>query len=145
MLAIAADRYVTRSLEVYGEYCPAEWRLLEQMVKPGMTVVEAGANIGTHTVPLARLCAPGKLWAFEPQPRVFQVLCANLALNDIGNVLAYPEASGEADGFVAVPDLDYGRSGNFGGVGVLPSDTQTAGVACGSPRWTACRCRPAMC
>jgi FkbM family methyltransferase len=120
MLALVHDRFVTRSLAEYGEYCPAEWKLLEQLVKPGMTVVELGANIGTHTVPMARLCAPGRLWAFEPQPRVFQVLCANLALNDIGNVLAYPDAGGEAEGFAVMPQIDYGVVGNFGGVGVLP-------------------------
>lgn len=118
MLALAGDRYITGSLEAYGEFSPAEWALLEQLVKPGMTVVEAGANIGTHSVPLARRCFPGPLYLFEPQQRVFQILCANLALNDIANAFAYPEACAEASGFVVVPPLDYGAQNNFGGVSV---------------------------
>jgi FkbM family methyltransferase len=118
MLALALDRYITRSLEVYGEFSGAEWALLAQMVKPGMTVVEVGANIGTHSVPLARACFPGPLYLFEPQQRVFQILCANLALNDVTNAIAYPEACGDAPGFVVVPPLDYGAEYNFGGVSV---------------------------
>jgi FkbM family methyltransferase len=122
MLGLPQDVYVTRSLEVYGEYCPREWQLLKQLIKPGMTVVEVGANIGTHTVPMAQACAPGRLYAFEPQQRVFQVLCANLALNNIGNAVVFPEGSGEAASFAVVPPLDYEAVGNFGGVS-LKADT----------------------
>jgi FkbM family methyltransferase len=118
MVALAGDRYITRSLEVYGEFSGAEWALLAQMVKPGMTVVEVGANIGTHSVPLARACFPGPLYLFEPQQRVFQILCANLALNEVTNAIAYPEACGETPGFVVVPPLDYSAVYNFGGVSV---------------------------
>jgi FkbM family methyltransferase len=116
MLALAGDVYITRSLLVYGEYCPAEARMLAQIVAPGMTVIEAGANMGTHTVALARGCAPGTLYAFEPQQRVFQILCANLALNDIGNVCAFPEGCGAEAGWANIPELDYAASGDFGGV-----------------------------
>lgn len=118
MIGLAGDRYITRSLEVYGEFSAAEWALFAQVVKPGMTVVEVGANIGTHSVPLARACSPGPLYLFEPQQRVFQILCANLALNGVRNAVAYPEACGDVAGFVVVPPLDYGADFNFGGVSV---------------------------
>jgi hypothetical protein len=98
MLALRTDFYMTRSFELYGEYCPEEWRMLKQVIRSGMTVVEAGANMGAHSVNMARACAPGAFYAFEPQPRIFQILCANLALNDIGNAIAYPEGCGEAKG-----------------------------------------------
>lgn len=116
MVALRTDYYMTRSLELYGEYCPEEWRMLRQMIRPGMTVVEVGANMGVHSVDLARACAPGPFFAFEPQPRIFQVLCANLALNDIANAFAYPEGCGEAEGAAIVPAVDYGQQGNFGGL-----------------------------
>ena len=58
MIGLVGDRYITRSLEVYGEFSGAEWALFAQVVKPGMTVVEVGANIGAHSVPLARACFP---------------------------------------------------------------------------------------
>ena len=129
MLVLAGDVYVARSLMVYGEYCPDEARALAQLVKPGMTVIEVGANMGTHTVALARGCAPGLLYAFEPQHRVFQILCANLALNDIGNVRAYPEASGAEAGWATIPQVDYAAVGNFGGVSVEGGAASGAGSA----------------
>src|ERR1700744_363587 len=95
MLGLAGDLYITRSLEVYGEFSYGEWLLFSQIVKPGRAVVEIGANIGAHSVPLARACAPGPLYLFEPQQRGFQILCANLVLNGITNAIAYPEACGE--------------------------------------------------
>ena len=120
MLAFGGDLYVTPCLEKAGIYAPEEWGLLARMVQPGMTVVEIGANIGAHTVPLAKACAPGVLHAFEPQQRVFQVMCANLVLNGLANVIAHPDACGEADGSAMVPWLDYEADNNFGGVPVLP-------------------------
>jgi FkbM family methyltransferase len=135
MLALAADSYITRSLELYGEFSPGEWDLFDQIVRRGMTVVEAGANIGAHTVPLARRCAPGRLHAFEPQQRVFQILCANLALNGVGNVLAYPEACAAEAGVVVLPELDYSRGGNYGGVSVQAADS--AGLKVTARRSTA--------
>jgi FkbM family methyltransferase len=116
MWALRTDAYITRCLEIYGEYCEAEADLFRQLVQPGMTVVEAGANIGAHTVMLARACAPGRLIAFEPQQRAFQLLCTNLTLNEIANVTAYPEALGAAAGVVELPAVDYAAAGNFGSV-----------------------------
>lgn len=128
MMALATDRFITGSLETYGEFSGAEWQMLAQIVKPGHTVVEVGANIGTHSVPLARACFPGPLYLFEPQQRVFQILCANLALNDIKNALAYPEACAETEGFVVVPVIDYSAPGNFGGVSVSPEGSGVRGL-----------------
>lgn len=128
MMALAGDRYITRSLELYGEFSGAEWALLAQIVKPGMTVVEVGANIGAHSVALAKACFPGALYLFEPQQRVFQILCANLALNGVRNAIAYPEASGDAEGFVVVPPIDYGSVDNFGGVSVQADGEGVAGA-----------------
>ena len=122
MLALPGDAYVTRCLEVYGEFSPGERALMEQLVAPGTVVVEVGANIGAHTVTLARACAPGPLYAFEPQQRVFQILCANLVLNGIENVVASPDACGAQPGEAMIPHMDYGRDGNFGAVSLNTED-----------------------
>lgn len=116
MLVLDNDAYVGRSLALYGEYGPGEWKLLRQLIEPGMTVVEIGANVGAHSIDMAKACAPGDFYAFEPQPRLFQLLCANLALNNIENAMAYPDACGAADGWAAIPRLDYGQAANFGGL-----------------------------
>lgn len=116
MWVFSSDVYVSRSLALYGEYCAAEANVFRQLVKPGQTVVEAGANIGSHSVLLARLCAPGPVFAFEPQRRVFQVLCTNLTINGVRNAHAYPEALGAEDGEALIPEMDFTAPGNFGGI-----------------------------
>ena len=124
MLGLVTDQYITPALDLYGEYCPEEGRVLRQMIKRGMTVMEVGANMGSHSVDMARACAPGPFFAFEPQPRLFQILCANLALNDVANAFAYPDAVGEAEGEAVVPLIDYAQSGNFGGIGLEAAGTR---------------------
>ena len=121
MWTLSGDAYITPSLELYGEYCPGDSELYSQIVRPGMTVVEAGANIGAHTIMLARRCAPGLLYAFEPQQRVFQLLCANLVINQIDNVRAFPDGAGEATGSAFIPPVDYGSQRNFGNVALQAS------------------------
>src|SRR5690349_20985369 len=115
MYALAGDTIIGRCLQTYGEWSLAEWNVQAQFVKPGRTVVEVGANIGVHTVAMARACHPGALYAFEPQPVIFDLLNRNLALNGVSNVVARPEACGAAMGEASIPPLDYGRQANFGG------------------------------
>ena len=76
------DRFIGKSLELYGEYSEGEIDLFRQVVQPGTIVLEIGANIGTHTLFFARQVGhDGLVIAFEPQRLVFQCLCANMALN----------------------------------------------------------------
>ncbi len=111
------DRYIGRSLEAYGEYVDDEIRLLLAMIEPGDFVVEAGANMGADTVPLARrVGAKGHVLAIEPQRIVHQLLCANVALNGLVNVTTPWCAVGAAAGEAVVPPIDYGKLHNFGGV-----------------------------
>ncbi len=113
------DIYVGQAIERYGEYGEIEARVLRQLCKPGSVAIEVGANIGTHTLVLARAAGPtGFVYAYEAQRIVFQTLCANLALNSITNVDARCAAGGEQAGHVLIPDIDYRQRGNFGGVAV---------------------------
>jgi FkbM family methyltransferase len=111
------DAYIGRSLDLYGEYSEEELEVLTMLVRPDDVMVEAGANIGAHTVPLARRLGPkGRIFAFEPQRLVHQILCANLALNGIVNVVTQPVGLGEAAGRAVVPPIDLLAYYNFGGV-----------------------------
>src|SRR5882724_6319724 len=117
MLYNVNDRYIGRSLDLYGEWAEAELELLGLFIKPGDSVVDVGANLGTHTVFFAHKAgARGAVFAFEPQRVVFQLLCANLALNGLTNVHAYHAAVSRQKGTTSVPDVAYDDAGNFGGV-----------------------------
>jgi FkbM family methyltransferase len=118
------DAYIGRSLQMYGEYSFGETLLFMQVVKPGDLVIEVGANIGAHSVDLARLVGPdGELHAFEPQRIAFQTLCANLALNQSANVRARPIALGSRPGTAQVPTLDPNAPHNFGAASLLDAST----------------------
>lgn len=53
-----------------------------RLVRPGFNVLDIGANIGAHTLHLARLVgADGRVFAFEPTRYAFEKLTRNLALN----------------------------------------------------------------
>jgi FkbM family methyltransferase len=122
------DAYIGRSLDLYGEYSEEELDVLMMLVRPGDVMVEAGANIGAHTVPLARKLGPkGRIFAFEPQRLVHQILCANLALNGLVNVVTQPVGLGEAAGRAVVPPIDLLAYYNFGGV-ALSQDGEGEGV-----------------
>jgi FkbM family methyltransferase len=120
------DQYVGRSLKLYGEYCQGEAALFEQIVKPGNIVVEAGANIGSHTIHLAQLAGDnGQVWAFEPQRLVFQLLAGNMALNSLTNVHCLQKCLGDgSETTLLVPVLDVNKVNNWGG---LALGSRTAG------------------
>lgn len=117
------DIYVGRALIDYGEYSEIEWRMLGQLCRAGDVVVEVGANIGALTVPMAKAVgATGRVIAIEPQPVVYQTLCANLALNCLLNVEARNFGCGAAPGTLRLPPIDYAVENNFGAVPLVGGD-----------------------
>lgn len=112
------DMYIGKSIEKYGEFSYLESKLFEQICKEGDIVFEIGANIGAHTIKLSKLVGNGFVFAFEPQRMVFQSLCANLAINSISNVFAYQEAISDENGTILIPEYDFSKINNFGGINI---------------------------
>ena len=70
------------SIYLLGGFEPATLRRYERLVRPGDHVLDIGANVGAHTLPLARIAGPqGRVDAFEPTRFAIGKLRANLALN----------------------------------------------------------------
>jgi FkbM family methyltransferase len=117
------DVFIGRALDLYGEYSEFEVALFSLFLKPGMMVIEVGSNIGTHTVPIAKLVgATGRVLAFEPQRVLHQYLCANIVMNGLLNVWAKQAAVGATHGMIGVPPLNYAEPNNFGGVALVDPD-----------------------
>jgi FkbM family methyltransferase len=70
------------SIYLLGAFERSTVLTLEKLVKPGDIVFDIGANIGAHTLGLARSVGPtGRVFAFEPSDFAFEKLKQNLALN----------------------------------------------------------------
>lgn len=123
------DTFIGASLDAYGEWCEYEIDFLRKFIKPGDTVIDVGANIGTHVVAFSRMVGKGgKVFAFEPQPRIFKILEANIQLNHLENVLFADKAVGADQIEILIPTLppDTERF-NFGSVGLTGSSPGICG------------------
>lgn len=84
------------SLEHYGEYLQGQLELLASLVTPGSTVMEVGAGVGAHAVPLSQMLGPsGHLLAAEPRRVHGRVLRQNLASNGRHNVTVLRRGIGD--------------------------------------------------
>lgn len=104
----ALDVNVGSRLRNQGTFIVAQSYAMQALLEPGDVVVDAGANIGAYTVPFAVKVGPqGTVYAFEPFRRLFQLVCANVAANGLGNVHAVHAALGKGEERLRVrsPDL----------------------------------------
>jgi tRNA G37 N-methylase Trm5 len=70
------------SIYLLGAFEPETRRALKGAVKPDYVVFDVGANVGAHTLTLARCVGKsGKVYAFEPSDFAFAKLRRNLSLN----------------------------------------------------------------
>jgi FkbM family methyltransferase len=61
------DRYLDREIEQHGCFETRTTDIVRQWVRPGMKILDVGANIGYFTTVFADLVGPtGHVWAFEP-------------------------------------------------------------------------------
>ncbi|HEV7764304.1 MAG TPA: FkbM family methyltransferase [Thermoanaerobaculia bacterium] len=82
-----------------GEFEKDVRAAIAEHCKPGMTVIDIGANVGAHALLFARLVAPnGRVVAFEPTEYAFRKLERNVALNPSFNVTTVHTALAEEAG-----------------------------------------------
>lgn len=86
----------------------------EELLRPGQTVVEVGANEGWFSMLAAKLVGPtGVVVACEPQERLWPAILKNIALNDFAAVKLLPFAIGREWGSGEInlyPSLNTGSS-----------------------------------
>ena len=81
------DSAVSNHLFVHKTWEPEETQLVANLLKPGDVFVDIGANIGYFTLLASTSVGPaGRVFAFEPEPRNFALLCKNSQVNHCSNV-----------------------------------------------------------
>ncbi len=130
-LTLAADNTIGATIVRTGIWAPKDVAFFRTVVRPGMTVLDVGANIGHHTVLYSSLVGPtGRVIAFEPQSVIFQLLAGNVAINGCENTSVVQSCVGEGEGTVHLYPINYHDASNFGALGV-DSDAAQRGEAAG--------------
>src|SRR5262249_24056767 len=105
---------IAREVCLTGRYEPQETRLVQAILKPGMSFVDVGANWGYFTLLAAQQVGTnGKVVSLEPDPRLFPVLAANIAMNGLRQASALQVAAASEPGWLPLAGFDE-RMGNFG-------------------------------
>lgn len=96
----ASDMSVTPHLVTDGVWEKAITDAFIARLKPGMTVVDVGANYGYYSLLAGsyvgwdgRSMSKGHVYAFEPNPRTFEILSKNIHVNGLPSIVkAFPRA-----------------------------------------------------
>lgn len=102
ILASPDDPAVGRHV-LAGVYEPEVVTVFRDVLRPGMGVVDIGANIGLFTMLAASLVGPsGAVLAVEPNPRNARLLEASRRLNGFDQVTVLQAAAGQGIGLLAL-------------------------------------------
>lgn len=72
---------------VFGTWETKVVEAICRLVQPGQVALDIGAHVGYFTLLLAKQVGPsGRVMAFEPNPRIFEILQENVTLNGYRNV-----------------------------------------------------------
>lgn len=108
--------YISKQLLLTGEY---EWyvvNLVANLCSEHSTgaVLDIGANIGIVSLPIAKQFPNYRVYAFEAQSLVAEMLTENINLNNLTNISVASYALGETDGTIELAHPDYNTAENIG-------------------------------
>jgi FkbM family methyltransferase len=78
--SIQAHHFVGQLYEI------EELELLRQHLRPGLAILDVGANIGNHTAFFEKVLGASRIVPIELQPRIMQLFRLNCMLNELRNV-----------------------------------------------------------
>ena len=124
------DQYIGKSIQLLGTWAQDDIDLIASFCelilenKLKMVLYDVGANIGSHTVALAKKFGSRiSIRAFEAQRQVYYTLCGNVAINGLDNVICeYLAVSDKSDETIDIELPDYNTVNNFGGVELIKAE-----------------------
>lgn len=117
------DKYIGRSIEKFGAWAADDIELIKSIIeiqlrdKSQVCFYDVGANIGTHSVALAKHFGSAiKIRSFEAQRQIYYLLCGNVALNGLDNVICeHLAVTDHSQQTIQLLLPDYQQENNFGG------------------------------
>jgi len=104
---------ISREACFMGYYEPQETVLMQNLLRPGMSFVDLGANWGYYTLLGADLVGPtGRVVSFEPHPTLYSLLKKNVSLNGLPCTIL-PIAVADRFGEMTLEGFDK-EDGNWG-------------------------------
>ena len=101
------DHGNTSTIEAYNCY-----QSIKEFSEP--VIFDIGANIGTFTTWMAKSFPKGKIYSFEPQRQVFQMLSGNAAINNLYNVYTYNIGLGKENIKIEFEEPNYFEKNDYG-------------------------------
>ena len=126
MFASREDHAIGRVILETGNYEPHVSRVFTDTLRPGMKVLDLGANIGFFSLLAASLVGPsGRVYSFEPSPKNVRVLCASQAANGFNHIQVIQAAASDKQELLRY--FASSSNGNVGAVGgVRPEEILNA-------------------
>lgn len=113
----------------FGSYEPELRDIMRIVLPPDAIAVDVGANVGWHTLLMARLVGPrGRVLAVEPNPSVREHLLRNVALNRLAQVEVMDCALADAPGMLNFVAPDAGDPASASGHVVLQDNAKSGSI-----------------
>ncbi len=117
MASASFDRWLYLRLHAARFIGADQKAALQRIVRPGMTVLDVGSNLGLYTVLLSGLVGrTGRVISFEPDPDLYALLIKNCDLNGCANVEAHNLALGSAPSRLVLRKRIFNSGANTLGV-----------------------------
>lgn len=81
------DDLISNYINAYGYWEEHLFSLYSQIIKEDFIIIDGGANLGFHTVQFGKLASKGKIYSFEPQNLIYNVLSTNILVNNLSNTV----------------------------------------------------------
>jgi FkbM family methyltransferase len=100
-------------------------------IQNNTSIIDCGAFIGSHTILMKKLNKNNDIFCFEMMPEHYKVLLDNIKLNNLSNIYTFNCAVSDTNGFIDLPNIDYGElnnDGNYGSISLYNDNKSNIGV-----------------
>jgi FkbM family methyltransferase len=88
-----------------------EFLFLNKFLKRDMVFIDIGANLGEYSLFAAKRLSAGKVLAFEPMPKMYELLEENKALNQFDNIRILKYGLSEQEGILPIHEIENAHEG----------------------------------